>query len=77
MLSYNRSPPGRTGEVTGIRLTLNHGMHSMVPIIAGAIGSAFGAAPPFLMIAAILASSGWVATTVTPTAQAKPEESPH
>jgi MFS family permease len=77
MLSYNRSPPGRTGEVTGIRLTLNHGMHSMVPLIAGAIGSAFGAAPPFIMIAAILASSGWVATTVTPTAQAKPPDEPH
>ncbi|MGH8618670.1 MAG: MFS transporter [Burkholderiales bacterium] len=74
MLAYNRSPAGRTGEVTGIRLTLNHGMHSVVPLIAGAIGSAFGAIPPFLMTALILGSSGYLATKVTPTAQVIPPE---
>jgi MFS family permease len=77
MLAYNRSPVGRTGEVTGMRIALNHGTHSAVPIIAGALGSAFGAAPPFLMIAAILGISGYLATTVTPTAQLKPPDEPH
>jgi len=77
MLAYNRSPPGRTGEVTGMRIALNHGTHSAVPIIAGALGSAFGAAPPFLMIAVILGVSGYLATTVTPTAQVKPPDEPH
>ncbi len=77
MLAYNRSPPGRTGEVTGMRIALNHGTHSAVPIIAGALGSAFGAAPPFLMIAAILGISGYLATTVTPTAQFKPPDEPN
>ena len=69
MLSYNRSPPGRTGEVTGLRLSLNHATHSSVPLAAGAIGAAFGAAPPFLMIAVILAASAWLATKVTPLTQ--------
>ena len=72
MLSYNRSPVGRTGEVTGIRLALNHGTHSAVPIAAGALGSAFGAWPPFLIIASILGFSAYLATQVTPMAPLKP-----
>ena len=52
LMSYNRSPAGRTGEVTGVRMTLNHFTHTLVPVAAGALGSAFGMAPVFIMIAA-------------------------
>ena len=64
LMSYNRSPEGRTGEATGIRLALNHLMHSSVPVIAGALGSTFGVAPVFIMIAAVLAVSGRLGSTI-------------
>lgn len=64
LMSYNRSPEGRTGETTGIRLALNHFMHSSVPVIAGALGSTFGVAPVFIMIAAVLAVSGRLGSTI-------------
>ena len=64
LMSYNRSPQGRTGEVTGVRLTLNHFTHTAVPIAAGALGAAFGMSPVFLMIASILAVSGYLSGTV-------------
>ncbi|MBI4189170.1 MAG: MFS transporter [Betaproteobacteria bacterium] len=64
LMSYNRSPEGRAGVVTGIRFALNHLTHATVPVVAGALGSAFGMAPVFLMIAAVLAVSGYLAGTV-------------
>jgi MFS family permease len=72
LMSYNRSPAGRTGEVTGVRMTLNHFTHSTVPIVAGALGSAFGMAPVFIMIAAILAVSGYLSGTIRRVGETKP-----
>ncbi len=60
-LAYNRSPPGRSGEVVGLRLSINNIMHIGVPIAAGAVGAAFGVAPVFWANAAILAASGRLA----------------
>ena len=57
-IAYNRSPPGRSGEVTGLRLTINNITHIGVPLAAGALGSAFGVAPVFWVNAVILATSG-------------------
>ena len=57
-ITYNRSPQGRSGEVTGLRLTINNITHIGVPLAAGALGSALGVAPVFWMNAAILAASG-------------------
>ena len=70
LMSYNRSPAGRTGEVTGVRMTLNHFTHTLVPIAAGALGAAFGMAPVFLMIASILGVSGYLSGTVRPASAA-------
>jgi len=64
LMSYNRSPAGRTGEVTGVRMTLNHFTHTLVPLVAGGLGSAFGMAPVFVMIAAVLGVSGYLSGTV-------------
>ena len=72
LMSYNRSPAGRTGEVTGIRFSLNHLAHSTVPVAAGGLGSAFGVAPVFLMIAAVLAVSGYLSTTVRRSSEPPP-----
>ncbi len=61
MLAYERSPAGRTGEVTGLRLVANNVARIIVPLIGGALGAAFGAAPVFWMNAASLAAISWLA----------------
>jgi MFS family permease len=59
-LTYNRSPPGRSGEVTGLRLTINNITHIIVPLAAGSVGAILGIAPVFWTSAAILGISGWL-----------------
>jgi MFS family permease len=63
---YDRSPPGRSGEVTGLRLTINNITHMGVPLAAGALGTVLGVAPVFCINAAILAASGWLSRTHPP-----------
>ena len=46
-IAYNRSPAGREGEVTGLRLTANNVARVVIPLVCGALGSALGAAPVF------------------------------
>lgn len=53
-ISYERSPPGRTGEMTGLRLTVNNVARMSMPIASGALGAAFGTSPVFWMNAANL-----------------------
>jgi MFS family permease len=60
MLSFNRSPAGRTGEVTGLRLTVNNISRVVIPLISGALGAMTGSAPVFLMNAAILVTISWM-----------------
>lgn len=47
MMSYEQSPAGRTGEVTGLRLTANNVARVVIPIMAGTVGAAFGTSPVF------------------------------
>lgn len=72
LMSYNRSPAGRTGVVAGTRLALNHLTHSTMPVVAGALGSAFGVAPVFVIIAAVLAVSGYLSGTVKRSSEMPP-----
>ncbi|MDP1716519.1 MAG: MFS transporter, partial [Burkholderiales bacterium] len=60
-LAYNRSPPGRSGEVTGLRLTINNMTHISVPLAAGVLGTILGVAPVFWASAALLVASGMLA----------------
>lgn len=57
-LAYNHSPPGRAGEVTGLRLTVNNITHIGVPIAAGGLAAILGVAPVFWTSAALLLTSG-------------------
>lgn len=59
-LAYNHSPPGRAGEVTGLRLTINNITHIGVPVAAGGLAAAIGLAPVFWTSAALLAVSGYL-----------------
>lgn len=60
MMAYERSPAGRTGEVTGLRLTANNVARIVIPIVAGAIGTALGTAPVFWINALNLAAVSWM-----------------
>ena len=59
-LSYERSPAGRTGEVTGLRLTFHNISRIAIRLVSGTLGAAFGAAPVFWMNAANLATISWL-----------------
>jgi MFS family permease len=60
-LSYERSPAGRTGEVTGLRLTFNNISRIVIPLAAGALGATFGVVPVFWMNAVNLTAVSWLA----------------
>jgi MFS family permease len=47
MMSFERSPPGRTGEVTGLRLMANNVARILVPLAAGVLGSVLGTSAVF------------------------------
>jgi MFS family permease len=53
--SFEKSPPGRTGEVTGLRMTANNVARVVMPLLSGALGAAFGASPVFWLNAINLA----------------------
>lgn len=55
VMAFEQAPAGRTGEVTGLRLTANNTARVVIPLIAGTLGAAFGAAPVFWMNALNLA----------------------
>lgn len=54
-ISYEKSPPGRAGEVTGLRLTANNLARVAMPLLCGLVGTALGASPVFWMNAVNLA----------------------
>jgi MFS family permease len=54
--SFDRSPPGRAGEMTGLRLTANNLARIVMPLVSGALGAAFGASPVFWLNAVNLAT---------------------
>ena len=60
MMAYARSPQGRSGEVLGLRLTINNATHIAVPLVFGSFGSLFGLAPVFWINALMLAGGGAV-----------------
>lgn len=62
-LTYNRSPAGRSGEVTGLRLTINNITHIGVPLAAGSVGALLGITPVFWVSAGILLVSGYLTHT--------------
>ncbi|MEH7118429.1 MFS transporter [Neobacillus vireti] len=59
VMAYNRSPAGRTGEVLGIRLTVNKTVQFFVPILFGSVGSLLGFFPVFWSNAVLLLFSGY------------------
>ena len=60
-LLYAASPPGRQGEVIGVRTTMLNGSHTFLPLAMGALGAALGMGPVFWSMSAFLLSGGWFA----------------
>lgn len=58
MLTFSNSAAGRSGEVMGVRLTVNHLTRVVVPIVFSSIGSAFGVFPVFWLNTLLLACGG-------------------
>jgi MFS family permease len=60
MLTYNRSPDGRVGEVLGLRITINKIIQIGVPLLFGFVGSAFGLMAVFWSNAVFLVAGGYL-----------------
>ena len=62
MLIYDRAPAGRSGEALGVRTTLNHFTHIVMPLFFGSLGTAFGIVPVFVANAFMLAGGGVISS---------------
>lgn len=60
-LLYAASPPGRQGEVIGVRTTVLNASHTVLPLVFGALGSALGMGPVFWAMSACLLTGGYSA----------------
>ena len=60
-LLYASSPPGRQGEVVGVRTTMLNVSHTFLPLVFGALGAAVGMTPVFWSMAAALLVGGGLA----------------
>ncbi|MGQ0523863.1 MAG: MFS transporter [Betaproteobacteria bacterium] len=58
ILMFSRSAEGRSGQTLGLRLTANNLVRVTGPIIFGAVGTAFGLAAVFWIVASIMAAGG-------------------
>jgi MFS family permease len=60
-LLHEHAPPGRAGEVIGVRMSLIQSMAVAVPLVFGALGTSLGLLPVFWVVGACLGASGWYA----------------
>ena len=58
---YTSSPPGRQGEVVGVRTTMNNASHTLLPLLFGAVGATLGIGTIFWSMSALLLCGGWLA----------------
>ena len=58
---YTSSPPGRQGEVVGVRTTMINASHTLLPLLFGAVGATLGVGPVFWSMSGLLLCGGWLA----------------
>lgn len=58
MLMFGRSPPGRSGEALGLKVTVNHLTKVVGPVFFGSIAGAFGVFAVFWVNAMMLGTGG-------------------
>jgi MFS family permease len=59
-LLYDASPPGRVGEVMGLRVTAMNVTSTVVPLASGAVSAALGVFPVFWALAAVLMGGSYM-----------------
>jgi MFS family permease len=60
-LLYNKAPQGRGAEAVGVRTLLLNFSQSGIPLMFGAVGTALGMTPVFVVMALALGAGGWYA----------------
>lgn len=58
---YAASPPGRQGEVVGMRTTMINASQTFMPLAFGAVGTALGMVPILWTMAGLLLAGSWLA----------------
>jgi MFS family permease len=58
-LIYTASPPGRQGEVSGVRTMFTNGSITVTQLLAGGLGSLVGIAPVMWLVALLAFGGGW------------------
>ena len=66
ILIYNLTPRERTSEAAGVRVTVNHVVHVVVPLAFGALGTAFGFFPVFMINGLMLVAGGRLTRSAAP-----------
>jgi MFS family permease len=61
-LLHNTSPPGRVGEAVGVRTTVMNTSQTVLPLLFGALGTAFGMLPVFWAMALLMSGGSWFAS---------------
>jgi MFS family permease len=59
--SFERSPPGRSGEVAGLRTIATNAARMIVPLLSGAFGAALGPGAVFWLNAVNLSAVSYMA----------------
>ena len=60
VLTYNRAPPGRSGEAIGLRQVVNKATEVVVPMVFGSMSTALGMLPVFWLNACMLGTGSWL-----------------
>ena len=63
LITYNRAPVGRSGEAIGMRQMTTKFTEVMVPVVFGALGTAFGIGLVFWLDALMLGAASWLMRT--------------
>ena len=59
-LAYEEAPPNRKGEVIGLRMTMSYILQIVIPLAAGALGSALGLDAAYWVAASVLIAGTWI-----------------
>lgn len=73
-LLYDASPPGRVGEVMGLRVTAMNVTSTVVPLASGAVSAALGVLPVFWALAAVLMGGTYLTRAQWSVSRAAPEK---
>lgn len=65
ILSYNASPPGRTGEVLGMRLASNRLAQTIIPFFFASLSNVIGLGPIFFIKSFLLVTGALLARRIT------------